>query len=44
MIDYVLAHPLEAREKSDAAYEEAKKHTWDARARGILEVIKAHLP
>ncbi|MEK7647093.1 MAG: glycosyltransferase family 4 protein [Patescibacteria group bacterium] len=44
MIDYVIQHPAEAKVKSAAAFNEAKKYTWDARARGMLEVIKFYLP
>lgn len=44
MIDYVVQHPKEAKEKSAVALDEAKKHTWDARARGMLEVIQSYLP
>lgn len=44
MIDYVLQHPAEAEEKTFAALSEAKKHTWDARARDILDAIISHLP
>ncbi|MBI5045399.1 MAG: glycosyltransferase family 4 protein [Candidatus Niyogibacteria bacterium] len=44
MIDYVIQHPEEAKEKSIAASNEIKKYTWDARARGMREIIEAHLP
>jgi glycosyltransferase involved in cell wall biosynthesis len=39
MIDFVFQHPAEAKNKALAAFNEAKKHTWDARARGIKDVI-----
>ncbi len=38
-IEHVLSHPDEARAKAVRAKEEAKKYTWDARARGILDHI-----
>jgi glycosyltransferase involved in cell wall biosynthesis len=44
MIDYVVQHPMEAKNKSLAALNEAKKYTWDARGRGIREMILSHLP
>lgn len=44
MIDYVLEHPAEAKNKSLTALNEVKKYTWDARARGIRDVILSHLP
>lgn len=44
MIDYVIQHPVEVKDKVIAAFEEVKKHTWGIRARGIRDVIMSHLP
>lgn len=44
MIDYVLLHPEEAKQKALTAFEEVKKHTWDARVKNIKEAIESHLP
>lgn len=44
MIDYVIQHPAEAEEKALAAFNEAKKYTWNVRASGIRDVILFHLP
>jgi glycosyltransferase involved in cell wall biosynthesis len=40
IIEYAISHPDEAKEKAARAKEEAKKYTWDVRARTILEFIR----